>query len=183
MKIQNFMKNGPRIHEKLFWTQKAKKGLHFVQFSLKIEWKIFFGFKYLPYAEPILQSWPGWNAVSYRYAWFSTCLILRGLAVKLPCYLQVIIALPAPLSLLVLQAVDVPKGSIGNNTRKTYIVLPRLGNSSIVLRILVYIAIILVLLVVSYCEKYCQTYIATVVLFPTLPKGQLLRPLLNSMIW
>jgi hypothetical protein len=37
------MKNGPRIHEKLFWTQKAKK-----RPSLKIEQKIFFGFKYLP---------------------------------------------------------------------------------------------------------------------------------------
>jgi hypothetical protein len=42
-------------------------------------------------------------------------------------------------------------GSVGNNIRKTYIVLPRLGNSSIVLRILVYIAIVLVILVISYC--------------------------------
>jgi hypothetical protein len=38
--------------------------------------------------------------------------------------------------------------SVGNNIRKTYIVLPRLGNSSIVLRILVYIAIVLVILVI-----------------------------------
>jgi len=46
MKIQFFMKNGPRIHEKSFSTQKAikrssfcsiLKGLHFVQFSMKIE--------------------------------------------------------------------------------------------------------------------------------------------------
>ena len=38
--------------------------------------------------------------------------------------------------------------SVGNNTRKTYVVLPKVGNSSIVLRILVYIAIMLFILVV-----------------------------------
>jgi hypothetical protein len=53
--------------------------------------------------------------------------------------------------------------SVGNNTRKTYIVLPRLGNSSIVLRILVYIAIILVILVISYYEKYYQAYITSII--------------------
>jgi hypothetical protein len=55
------------------------------------------------------------------------------------------------------------KGSVGNNIRNTHVVLPRLGNASIVSRNLVFIAIVLVILAISYCQKYFQAYIASIV--------------------